>query len=109
MQKSDSQKHAGKSLGLSLIISGIILGVINHLLLYYANLTIMLLCSYTIFITIGLSFMLFPGNYKGELKTFDEIIEFFKQTSRLHGTIWVIGLILGVIGLLVQIVYYGLY
>jgi ribose/xylose/arabinose/galactoside ABC-type transport system permease subunit len=108
MENPDKSKPVGRKLGLSLIFVGIIFGLINHLLLFYANVTALVITAYPMFIFTGLAMLIFPGKYTGNLNGFEEIGEFIKQTPKLHATFWIIGLVLGMMGLISQIIYYGL-
>jgi len=101
-------KPAGFKLGFGLFITGIILGLINHAMLYYYRITIELLLGYPIFVFWGVSFMIRPGAKVKSLKSSDDIQTFIKQSSKLDYAVWFIFLVIGAVGLIFQMFYYDL-
>ena len=101
-------KKIGFKLGLALAIVGIFLGVINHLFLEIGNFTINLLLGYPIFISLGFSMMVFPGAEQSELKTQEDIKNFWKTTSIVHKIIWALFFVAGAIVSVAVIIHYNL-
>ena len=101
-------KKIGFKLGLALAIVGIFLGVINHLFLEIGNFTINLLLGYPIFISLGLSMMVFPGAEQSELKTQEDIKSFFKATHVVNKIVWALFFIAGAIITVALMIFYQL-
>lgn len=101
-------KKVGFKLGFALFLIGVIFGVINHILLDVLNMTLNILLGYPMFACLGLSMMVFPGAEQSELKTQDDIKNFFKATHVVNKIVWGLFFVGGMFITIALIIFYNL-